>query len=160
MTYALIFVIIILIIERIINNKNNPKEEIKKIEDYSSLYSKKEYLLTKQELKFYKLLKSITNKYNLEVFCQTSLYAIIKANNIKDFNKIRSKTIDYVIVDTNGKIKLCIELDDTTHIQNNRIERDNFINNIFEQLNIKLIRIPVENYYNLKTIEDKIKESL
>ena len=161
MTYILIFIIIILILERIINKK--PKEEKQvntKNIDYSSLYSKKDYIMTSEELKFYKLLKSITNKYNLIIFTQVSLYAIIKSNNIKDFNKIKSKSIDYVITDNNGKIKFCIELDDESHLKEDRQERDKFINELLEQIKIKLIRIPKQNFYNLQELEEKIKESI
>lgn len=162
MEYALIFVIIILVIERIINKKNNKQEEIKTSNaiNYSSLYSKKDYLLTQEELKLYKLLKDVCKNNNLNLFCQVSLYELVKAKEYKDFNKIKAKTIDYVIADTNCKIKLCIELDDPTHIKQERIERDKFINGLFKELDIKLLRIPVQNWYDMKQIEDKIKESL
>lgn len=160
MVYALIFVIIILILDIIINKL--PKQENENIDNknLSSLYERKNYLLTQNELKFYKLLKNITDKYNLNLFSQVALYEIIKSKNIKDFNKIKSKTIDFVITDINCKIKLCIELDDPTHIKENRQKRDEFINSLFNELNIILIRIPVQGYYNLSELENKIKESL
>jgi len=158
MVYALIFVIIILMMDIILTKM--PKQEKIENENLSSLYEKKTYLLTQDELKFYKLLKSITNKNNLNLFSQVALYEIIKSKNIKDFNKIKSKTIDFVITDVNCKIKLCIELDDPTHIKENRQKRDEFVDNLFKELNIKLIRIPVQSYYNLNELENKIKESL
>ena len=160
MKYLLIIIIIILIIDKIINKKNNNNEQIEKNTEYKKLYSKKEYLLTQNELKFYKLIKNITDKNNLNLFTQVALYEIIKTNNIKEFNKIKSKTIDFVITDINTKIKICIELDDVTHINEKRQERDKFIENLFKELNIKLIRIPVQNYYNLKDIEEKIKNNI
>lgn len=164
MQYVLIFVIIILIIEKIINKKekteNIKKEDMEKEQNYSLLYSKKEYLLTQQELKFYKLLKMITDKNNLNLFSQVTLYEIVRNKEMKDFNKIKSKSIDFVITDVNCKIKICIELDDVTHLKENRQQRDKFIDELFKQLDIKLIRIPVQNYYNLNDIENKIKESL
>ena len=158
MVYALIFVIIILMMDLILTKI--PKQEKIENEDLSSLYEKKTYLLTQNELKFYKLLKSITDKNNLNLFSQVALYEIIKSKNIKYFNKIKSKTIDFVIPDVNCKIKLCIELDDPTHIKENRQKRDKFVDNLFKELNIKLIRIPVQNYYKLNELENKIKESL
>ena len=161
MTGILIIIIIILILERIINKR--PKEEKQNDTnsmDYSTLYTKKEYIMTSEELKFYKLLKSITNKYNLTIFTQVSLYALIKSNNIKDFNKIKSKSIDFVITDNNGKIKFCIELDDETHLKENRQERDLFINKLLSQIGINLIRIPKQNFYNLQELDNKIKEYL
>lgn len=158
MVYALIFVIIILMMDIILTKI--PKQEKIENEDLSSLYERKTYLLTQNELKFYKLLKSITDKNNLNLFSQVALYEIIKSKNIKYFNKIKSKTIDFVITDVNCKIKLCIELDDPTHIKENRQKRDKFVDNLFKELNIKLIRIPVQNYYKLNELENKIKESL
>ena len=158
MVYALIFVIIILMMDLIITKI--PKQEKIENEDLSSLYEKKTYLLTQNELKFYKLLKSITDKNNLNLFSQVALYEIIKSKNIKYFNKIKSKTIDFVITDVDCKIKLCIELDDPTHIKENRQKRDKFVDNLFKELNIKLIRIPVQSYYKLNELENKIKESL
>ena len=162
MTYLLIIIIIILVIDKIINKKNQNSQNINndtKI-DYNNLYNKKEYLLTQPELKFFKLIKNITEKNNLNIFSQVALYEIVTSKNIKDFNKIKSKTIDFAITDVNSKIKLCIELDDTTHIRENRQQRDKFLKELFEQLNIKLIRIPVQNYYNLKDIEEKIKDNI
>ena len=77
MVYALIFVIIILMMDLIITKI--PKQEKIENEDLSSLYEKKTYLLTQNELKFYKLLKSITDKNNLNLFSQVALYEIIKS---------------------------------------------------------------------------------
>lgn len=160
MVYALIFVIIVLVIDIIISKMpKNEQEEITNM-DFSSLYEKKMYLLTQNELKFYKLLKSITDKNNLNLFSQVALYEIVRSKDIKSFNKVKSKTIDFVITDVNCKINICIELDDPTHIKQNRQKRDGFIDNLFKELNIKLIRIPVQSYYNLNELEYKIKESL
>lgn len=159
---ALIFVIIILIIENIINRKNREsenKEEEKNI-NYKDLYIKKDYIMTEQEYKFYRLLKNYTSKNNLNLFAQVSLYAIVNSKYYSDFNKIKSKSIDFVITDVNCKIKLCIELDDYTHIKENRQKRDNFIDKLFEELEIKMLRIPVQQYYNMTDIERKITESL
>ena len=60
----------------------------------------------------------------------------------------------------NLKIKLCIELDDYTHKREKRIKRDEFLNKLFNDLEIKLLRIPVQNYYNLEELKKKIEESL
>lgn len=133
--------------------------------DYSSLYEKKEFLLTSKEYTFYKLLKPICNRYNLSVNCQVSLYEIVKlkTRNYIDFNRIRAKTIDYVITDANCKIKLCIELDDSTHIKEGRQKRDKFLNELFNALNIKFLQIPAQRYYKpqyISYVEEKIKESL
>lgn len=154
----LIFIIILLIIEKIITS--NKQEDNKKIVNTENTYSKKEYLLTQQELKFYKLLKTITDKLELNLFCQVAMYELINTKNYLDFNRIKSKSIDFVITEKNCKIRLCIELDDETHKQQKRIERDEIVNKIFKNTNTKLLRIQTKNFYNIEEIEQKIKESL
>lgn len=123
-------------------------------------YIKRNSIMTQTEQNFYKLLKLITTKYNCEIFAQVSLYSIIQPLNYKALNRIRSKSIDYVITDKEYNIKLCIELDDYTHNKQERIKRDNFVNNIFKKTKIKLLRIPIEQAFIVERIEKQIKESL
>ncbi len=149
--------IIALILEIYLSKtKNNNLQNI----NYNERYSKKEYLLTQTELKFYRLLKQITDELNLVICPQVTLYQIVTNKNYKYFSKIQNKSIDFVIAEENLKIKLCIELDDYTHKRNKRVKRDEFINKLFADLNIKLIRIPVQNFYNLEELKNRIKESL
>lgn len=162
----LLIIIIVIVSKNKKNNKPIPyqtnvittKNIEQKDQSYKDKYKGSVYLLTQNELKFYRILRQITNKLGYSLFCQVSLYEIIKAIEYKDFNKIRSKTIDFVITQENCKILMCIELDDITHQRKNRIERDNFINKLFKDLEIKLIRIPVQNFYNMEQLEAKIKE--
>lgn len=155
--FVLIIVIFALLLERYLDKKY-PKQGT--TSNFRNIYSKKEYLLTNNEFKFYKLLKIVTDKYNLNLFSQVALYEIVNSVNIKDFNKIKSKTINFVITDVNGKILFCLELDDPTHLKAKRQERDNFIETLFKELNINLMRIPVQSYYNMQNIERKIKEKI
>ena len=157
--FVLIIVIFALLLERYLDKKY-PKQDTTSNSNYKNIYSKKEYLLTNNELKFYKLLKIVTDNNNLNLFSQVALYEIVNSVNFKDFNKIKSKTIDFVITDVNGKILICLELDDPTHLNPKRQERDNFIETLFKELNINLIRIPVQSYYNMKDIEARIKEKI
>lgn len=158
-----VLILIVYIIKIKKDNKFKTSDNINMIQappTLSSLYDKKIYLLTSDELKFYKLLKPIVNRNELNLFTQVALYEIVKAKDIKDFNKIKSKSIDFVITDLNCKIKICIELDDASHLKDSRQKRDIFIETLFNDLDIKLLRIPVQSYYDLTTLEAKIKELL
>ena len=117
--------------------------------------------MTKTELIFSKELKNITDKYNLLIIPQIQLQKIFKVYNKKDissFNKIKAKSIDFAIVDNNYNYKMFIELDDYTHNKSNRVKRDIFVNELFKKHNYKLIRIKVQNNYNLEELENIIKE--
>ena len=55
-----------------------------------------------------------------------------------------------------SRIKLCIELDDKTHNYKNRIETDNFINDLFNSLDIPILRIQLSKYYDMDNIKKTI----
>ena len=167
MKYSISLLILLAIIyfffkraNRISNSMNAVKQNTTFNNNENKNFSKKEYLLTQNELKFYKLLKQITDKMELTIFSQVVMYEIVNCSNYSEFNKIRSKSIDFVITDSSSKIQLCIELDDTTHNQQKRIERDKTISEIFEKAGVNFLRISVQNFYNLQELENRIKQAI
>lgn len=161
MEYLLIILIIVEIIR--IKNKNKTLEE-----NYKQMYKPRKYLITLNELKFYKILIQIAEELHLVVFAQVSLYNILETQEKLDyktkeryFRRIASKSIDFVLADPhNCRIKLCIELDDSTHNRPDRIKRDKFINDLFKELEINLLRYPVYDTYYKETLKKKIEENL
>jgi len=162
----LILGIILLIFAIFIENFLNPnKTENANTNDNLDLsnYQSNGYIMTQTELVFYRELKKVTDKLELSIFPQVDLERIInvKDNNNKDRNKIKSRSIDFSIVNNkNCKIVCCIELDDYTHNRENVKKADNFKNQLFQQVKIPLKRVKVNNYYNLEELENMIKESL
>lgn len=131
--------------------------------DYTNYYESKKYIITLNELNLYKILLEIAKELNLIILCQVSLYSIIQTKNKNNiyFNKIRSKSIDFVLVrEKDCKINLCIELDDKTHNYQYRIERDKFINQLFSDLQIPLLRIKSSTNYDKELIKNMIKSNI
>ena len=159
----IIFMIVIIILTVLAIVLNNPKIYDNTTNENYNLtnYTTKKYVMTSTELNFYRSLKQITNELNVEIFPQVNLERIIqtKDNNPKERNKIKSRSIDYTIVNNkNCRIIACIELDDYTHNRENVKRNDEFKDKLFESVKIPLIRIKVQNYYNLKDLEEKLKE--
>lgn len=72
------------------------------------------------------------------------------------FDKISRKSIDFVLFDEkNPQIYCCIELDDKTHENPDRHERDILLDNVFKN-NVKLIHITQQEYYSKEEIIKKI----
>lgn len=92
-----VLILIVYIIKTKKDNKFKTSDNINMIQappTLSSLYDKKIYLLTSDELKFYKLLKPIVNRNELNLFTQVALYEIVKAKDIKNFiNRNREVTV-------------------------------------------------------------------
>ena len=122
--------------------------------DYTIIpnYKIKEEFITENELKLYKVLKKVAYELKLDIFTQVALNRILEINNRRKQQQLRNridrKSIDFVLYDEKTKkIVCCIELDDSTHEREERIERDLFLDKIFKDT-IKLIRIKVQNYYD------------
>lgn len=147
--------------------KNTEKKNKKAFENkqYKYIYNKKEKLLTDNEKLFYKVIKEVTKDKEIIIQTQVVLYEIIETKKKNKyfnfyFNKIKAKSIDYVLVDYDFNILVCIELDDTTHNRPDRIQRDEFINQLFRETNTRLIRVPAQPYYNVDRIRKLIEECL
>lgn len=158
-----------------INNQNlfdesyynlNTCRKIEKQNDYNEnleKYIAKECIMTKTEIKFYIELKKITDELNMLIFPQVDLERIIKVidDNYRDRNRIKSRSIDYTIVQNNNyKIICCIELDDYSHNTRKAQKADNFKNELFEKVKIPLHRIKVNSYYDTKEIKKILQQDL
>lgn len=158
----LIIIVFLLLITLMGNKKNNSNNMEEKNNIDISKYYTKGYVMTQTELIFYRQLKQITDKLNLTIFPQVDMERIIKVsdNNSKDRNRIKSRSIDFTIVNNDKcKIICCIELDDKSHNKEKAYYGDNLKNEIFKKINIPLYRIKTDYKYNLDEIEKMIKES-
>lgn len=138
----------------IIKELLNPKA---KEEQYIPQYRRK-YLLTKHELEFYKELKKVADKLNLSILTKIRMADLVEAinNDYRGFAKIKAKHVDFALCNPeNMYVLLLIELDDKSHQHQYRIERDEFVEQVYTETGYKLLR--VTSTYNL---EKAITEAL
>ncbi len=160
---GVILIIIVGIVDKAItrNNSNNMQSTPTANVEYDlSKYESKQYVMTQTELIFYRELKKITDELELSIFPQVDLERIIqvKDNNNSDRNRIKSRSIDFTIVNNkNCKIISCIELDDYTHNRESAKKADSFKNDLFQKVGIPLHRIKVLNSYNLEEIKSTLQ---
>ncbi|MBR6966927.1 MAG: DUF2726 domain-containing protein [Ruminococcus sp.] len=102
-------------------------------------------MLTKNEYYFYNKLKEIAGPLNLQILAKIRLADLIEVDTnqagkewAKYFAKIKSKHIDFVIVD-NMKVIILLELDDSSHQKDDRKERDSFVNNALSKAGYTII---------------------
>lgn len=120
----------------------NSKESTKRTE-YAGCYQKK-FLLTKNEWYAHKKLMELAKQHNLIICPKVRLLDIIEPRKgEKDykslFYKVQAKHVDFVICDNAMKILGIVELDDSSHDQKDRQERDEFVNEILESVGYKII---------------------
>lgn len=135
----------------------------------------KNFLMSADEYKMYRCLEEIYKNTNIRISVQVAINQILEANTKRYYadnpldcimNKFKGLSIDFVLFDIKtGKILCCIELNGKEHeTDKERIERDNFLKETFELLDVPLIMIKSQDKYsqneikNIINIETKIKE--
>jgi hypothetical protein len=129
----------------------NEQEEAKEV--YLP-YKKKNYLLTRAEYNFDKVLREVVqDKYYIGR--QVPLSSLVEVTTTyKPYrSKIDKKTIDFVLFDKAGYTPyLAIELDDASHSRWDRKERDEFVQDVLDKVGIRLERIRSAYSYNQEEI--------
>lgn len=120
-------------------NEENHKDEI----DYTNSYEAK-YLLTKNEWYQYHKLKKLADEKGYIICPKVRLMDIIQprkgAPKYKTlFYKIQAKHIDFLICGSDLRIKAIVELDDNSHNDTDRKERDEFVDMILQSVGYKVI---------------------
>lgn len=138
------------------DESDRTEEQEENITDTEYTSYKKKYLFTKNEFYFYKQLQKIAESKKLLPLAKVRLADFVEVNNkaeyMKYFAKIRSKHIDFLLLDNETlKIVVAIELDDNSHSN----EKDEFKNKLFEQINIPLIRCK-----GIGTVEEQLQTIL
>lgn len=145
MTTAIIIVLIIFIILMIIKYAMLKLEKSETPKDEKLPYEINKSILTDKELKFYNSLKPITDKNNLTILCKVRIADIVSVpkgtkDYIRWFNYISSKHLDFVVCNSEMSPIYAVEVDDKTHERADRVKRDEFVNKIFIDKNVKLLR--------------------
>ena len=119
-------------------------------------HKKRNYLCSKAENNFYQVLLEVLPPEYI-VHSQVSMMALVQPVNFKDNSKTWAKRMDFVITDKNTKIMAVIELDDSSHRQQKRQERDIYVNNAFKDRH-PLLRFEALNKYDPITIAQKLEQ--
>ncbi|MBU2539804.1 DUF2726 domain-containing protein [Patescibacteria group bacterium] len=122
-------------------------------------YQKKEYLMTKAEHEFFKVLQEVVqDKYY--IIPQVQLSNLVQVEKQKSWeysyrNKIDRKSVDFVLFNKEYFTPhLVIELDDTSHLRKDKQARDHFLDEIFNKVGIKIVHIKTAYHYDLNEISN------
>ena len=131
-------------------------------------YRKKKTLFTEAERSFLGVLDQCIDPTQYRVFGKVRVADIVEPNPSKDrsewqtaFNKIKAKHFDYVIcaADTLQPV-LAIELDDKSHHQKKRQQRDQLLASICKETGLPLLRVPAQHTYKPKVINALLMKRL
>ncbi len=129
-------------------------------------YQHKEFFMTRAEHEFYNALDlAVGDRYR--IFAQVHLPTIVdhKVRNGQNwrgaFRHIDEKSVDFVLCDKEFlKPVLAIELDDKSHDEGSRKNRDNDVECILQQAEMPLLRIENHGSFDSADVSRRISEKL
>jgi len=158
--YAILVVILVAVVVVVAIKISSGSERRKVLKNNKYSYYAKDSIMTRAETEVFKTLYSAVNERYL-VFPQVHLSALLD-HRIKGqdwriaFRHINGKSVDFVLCD---KLTLrptyALELDDFTHNQRDRVERDIEVERIFKEARLPLIR-----FKNADATSDEIIQAL
>jgi hypothetical protein len=132
--------------------KAKSSSESSLLESDSFPYRIRDDFLSHAEQSFYLVLKSMMGDH-LTICTKVSLadlFFVIRPNENKSaFNRINRKHVDFLLCDPKKMTPIfAVELDDSSHERDDRVERDEFVDNVFKAAGLPLIHISVRSSYN------------
>jgi hypothetical protein len=123
-------------------------------------YYSREFLLSKGELAFFRILRLATPA-DLMIAMKVRLADLINcppdAWKAGFFGRISQKHVDFVLVDiATTAIALVIELDDRSHRQAARRDRDAFVDRALAAAGITILHVTAASNYNMKQLRQTI----
>lgn len=125
-------------------------------------YVKAQYL-TPREKQFYPHLKEVADTLGYTVSLKSRLGDLVtgahhqySSEGATELGKVQRKHVDFVLFDPESmEAKLIVELDDTTHDRQDRVNRDVFIDNVLEGTGYKILHV-----YSADNLEEVIMNKL
>lgn len=141
--------------------------EIKNLADppkYEKFPYVRKSLLVKTEIDFHKALETaledkffILHQIGLNRLLEKADHVDSKDWNFNYFNKIKAKSVDFVICNKeNFEVLLIIELDGFNHYNFKKKERDNFVNNTLMEAGYNVLRIENQQGYSPEKLKELI----
>jgi hypothetical protein len=116
-------------------------------------------LFSSTELAFYEALKQASPNYLIAP--KVRLWDVFEVSSRDPLaNKIRSKHVDFVLCDSQGHFVMAIELDDRSHRREDRQRRDEFVNDLFKQAQLPLLRFETQRHYSAQQIAQVLAQHL
>jgi len=130
----------------------------------TSKYLLKNSLLTNREQNFFDVLSPVAAELGLLVAIKPRLADFITVNlnqyekgsgYFTYFNQINKKHVDFLLCEPlTTKPIVALELDDKSHQQKDRIDRDEFVNKLYEEIGLPVLRI---ERYNQEILKEKLQ---
>lgn len=129
------------------------------ISEEKYLYELKSSLVTKKEMEYLNCIKAVLPE-NCLVQAQANLASFIVRTDSARFQNELYRNVDFIITDTAYRPLIVVEINDQTHLTEERRERDRKVSNICEEAGIPIIKLWTSYGVNQEYIKKRITEAI
>lgn len=155
--------VVVAVVLAILKSKRSVQEGIMKVDVY---YLKKS-LFSPAERSFLGVLEmldydgvTIASKVRLADIFGTKK-GLERADRLRALNRITAKHVDFLLIQkSDGRPLLGIELDDSSHEEQERVVRDLFVDTVFASAGLPILHVTAKAAYDMKEIHRRLEESL
>ena len=139
--------------------KDAPCKTVADINSEKFLYDPRERLISKNEAEFFKAIASaLPSGYC--VFPQVNLASFIEKNGNARYRSELFRNVDFLITDSEYMPKIVVEINDQTHLERDRRERDERVAKICDEAGIPIIKLWTSYGVQPDYIKKRIAEQL
>lgn len=126
-------------------------------------YYRHDQLMSPAELALFRALRMAV-RGRAEVFAKVRIADLLgvrkggtRKARIVALNRIAAKHVDFVLTDMRAMRVLCaVELDDKSHAQRERQQRDRFVDRAFETAGLPLLRVRAQGRYDVQVLREAL----
>lgn len=129
-------------------------------------FRRKDFFFSKSEVSFYRVLVQAVGQNHI-IFAKVRLRDLLLElpRNTEGrqslINRIDRKHVDFVLCDPRQvRPILAIELDDSSHARDDRIERDAWIDRVLRDAGLPILRVPAGRGYVVDDLRRRIAETI
>lgn len=123
------------------------------------LYDARKTIISKSERAYFDVLKSSVPE-GYHVFPQINLASFIKRTDDSRFHNELFRNVDFLITNEEFQPRIVVEINDQTHLNNDRKERDKKVQSICEEAGIPVLKLWTSYGVNREYINGRVTEIL
>lgn len=159
--YILFAVVVMVAVTISVFSKKSTQNRAEPEAKFEYVYTRKRYMMTKAESDFYGVLQRVIGANYM--ICPQAHLDLFLDHQVKGQSwkgalaKIQRKSVDFLICSREYYTPLvAIELDDVSHTQDERMERDDFVDGICKAAGMPIVHILSNGSYDAEELLQKI----
>lgn len=161
MTMLFIAIVVLVVVLLFFKSEASKKGKTGIAEGIPPYFRKKTLLNAKEQVVFHRLIEAMPSYYVMAQVRLADIVGVKKSENWQTwFNKVSSKSVDFVICDKSFVVLACIELDGKTHDEEDRQKADGSKDAALKAAGIPVVRIEASKLASTEEIKAILEKAV